>query len=675
MLSQRANSNSRLARSAVRRTAAKAVVTAATLLAIGLAEITHAEVALPTLFGENAVLQRDMSVPIWGTASPGETVTVEFNGQAHDATADAAGNWQVVFSAMSANTAPGPLIVKSGGEIVIVRESVQIGEVWLGSGQSNMSRPLSQDAERDLVIDEAASLNLSFFNVASGTPSGTQWQDSNAATADAMSAVMFWFGRHLANVLPGVPIGLIHSAVSGTAIERWSTLAGSGGLYLDQIVPLQPYAIRGVLWYQGEWDARSGKDAEKYYWQLPALINEWRADWAPDDSPPLDFPFYIVQMPRMGIGNVHVIRDAELQTAQDMPDVEMTVNIDYPEIDVHPSRKEPFGRRLADIALKTIHGRDEIPAFGPVYDPALSYVSGNQVYVGFSNVGSGLVARDGPLEEWEIAGADGHYLPANARIQNGYVVVSSASVPNPVAVRYAYKPAPANPNLFNADGLNNPLLPASPIRELMLATAPDGAAPTPDPMTWGSVPHAVSDTAISMTATIAADPSGVEYYFACVDGGCSDSGWQDEATYLDTGLQSATSYAYRVQARDKSASQNATEFSTTASATTLSACAPTRVEVSSIVLGKVSVGKGAKSATAEVTVSDDCSALIAGATVLGEFTGDYYNESGSAVTSASGIAVFSTANSVKGKAGFQFCVTAITGTLPYAPDPMDCESL
>ena len=194
-------------------------------------------------------------------------------------------------------------------------------------------------------------------------------------------------------------------------------------------------------------------------------------------------------------------------------------------------------------------------------------------------------------------------------------------------------------------------------------------------MTWASVPHAVSDTAISMTATIAADPSGVEYYFACVDGGCSDSGWQDEATYLDTGLQSATSYAYRVQARDKSASQNATEFSTTASATTLSACAPTRVEVSSIVLGKVGVGKGAKSATAEVTVSDDCSALIAGATVLGEFTGDYYNESGSAVTSASGIAVFSTANSVKGKAGFQFCVTAITGTLPYAQDPMDCESL
>jgi sialate O-acetylesterase len=651
------------------------LVAISTLLTIGVSGITHAEVTLPTLFGENAVLQRDMSVPIWGAASPGELVMVEFNGQVHEATADAAGNWKVVLSAMTANTSPGPLIVKSGSEIVITRDSVQIGEVWLGSGQSNMSRPLSQDAERDLVINEVTSLNLSFFNVASGTPAGTEWQESNAATADAISAVLFWFGRHMANELPGVPIGLIHSAVSGTAIERWSTDAGSGGLYLDQIVPLQPYAIRGVIWYQGEWDARSDKDAEKYYWQLPALINEWRADWAQDGSPALDFPFYVVQMPRMGIGKVHVIRDAELQTAQDIRNVEMTVNIDYPEIDVHPSRKEPFGRRLADIALKTIHGHDDIQAFGPVYDRAQSYVSGNQIYVGFRNVGGGLVARDGPLAEWEIAGADGNYQAADAQIQNGYVAVSSASVPNPVSVRYAYKPAPANPNLFNADGLNSPLLPASPIRELILATAPDGAAPTPNPMTWDSVPNAVSDTSISMTATVAADPSGVEYYFDCVDGDCSNSGWQDDVTYLDTGLQAATSYSYRVQARDKSASQNATGFSTTASATTLSACAPANFLVASIVLGKVSADKGAKLAQAEVTVSDDCGALIAGATVFGEFSGDYYNESGSAATDATGAAVLSTVNSVKGKASFQFCVTDISGAMPYTPNPTNCESL
>jgi sialate O-acetylesterase len=647
-------------------------------LALGLSAIAHAEVGVPTLFGQHAVLQRNMPVPIWGTASPDEWVRVCFNGQSGETRADQSGEWKVTLPAMPATESPGPMTIFScqaasstclptcqDSNPAITVPDLQVGEVWLGSGQSNMYRPLSQDADRDLVINETENLNLSFFNVAAGSPAGTVWQDSNAATADTMSAVMFWFGRHLANELPGVPIGLIHSAVSGTAIERWSTVAGSGGLYTEQIVPLQPYAIRGVAWYQGEWDARSAKDAEQYYWQLPALIDEWRADWNQGD-----FPFYVVQMPRMGIGKVHVIRDAELQTARNMDSVEMTVNIDYPEIDVHPSRKEPFGRRLADIALKTIHGH-AIPAFSPVYDPSQSYVAGSEIYVGFRNVGNGLVARGGPLAEWEIAGADGNYVAANARIQDGYVVVSSASVPIPVSVRYAYKPAPANPNLFNADGLGNPLLPASPIRELMLAPAPDAVAPTPNPMTWDSVPNAISDTSISMTATVATDPSGVEYLFDCASDGCADSGWQDGVTYLDTGLQPGTSYSYRVQARDKSANQNDTGFSETASATTLNACVPASLHVASIVLGKENAGQGEKRGRADVTIRDNCSASIAGAIVDGKFSGAY-PDSGSAVTDESGLATIITDTSVKGKASFQFCVTEIDSTVLPSPD---CASL
>jgi hypothetical protein len=194
-------------------------------------------------------------------------------------------------------------------------------------------------------------------------------------------------------------------------------------------------------------------------------------------------------------------------------------------------------------------------------------------------------------------------------------------------------------------------------------------------MTWDSVPNAVSDTSISMTATAASDPSGVEYYFDCFEGGCSDSGWQDDVTYQDTGLQPATSYSYRVQARDKSAGQIATEFSTIESAATLSVCTPTHIHVASIVLGKESAGKGNKYARADVTVSNNCGALIAGATVLGEFTGDYYNEQRSAVTDAGGVAVLSTVHPAKGKANFQFCISDITGALPYIADPADCESL
>jgi hypothetical protein len=191
-------------------------------------------------------------------------------------------------------------------------------------------------------------------------------------------------------------------------------------------------------------------------------------------------------------------------------------------------------------------------------------------------------------------------------------------------------------------------------------------------MTWEVVPNAVTDTSISMTATVASDPSGVEYYFGCVDGGCSDSGWQDGVTYLDTGLQAGTSYSYRVQARDKSANQNDTGFSETASATTLNACVPASLHVVSIVLGKENAGQGEKRGRAEVTVSDDCGALTVGARVDGDFTGDYYNESGWAETDQSGVAVISTVRSVKGKASFQFCVTEINGTVLPSPD---CESL
>ncbi|MHC4866359.1 MAG: discoidin domain-containing protein, partial [Planctomycetota bacterium] len=100
-------------------------------------------------------------------------------------------------------------------------------------------------------------------------------------------------------------------------------------------------------------------------------------------------------------------------------------------------------------------------------------------------------------------------------------------------------------------------------------TGPDNDPPSPDPMTWNTAPYAASSTAISMVATTASDLSGVEYYFECTAGGGNDSGWQDPVAYTDTGLTPDTEYTYRVQARDKSANQNTTGWSGTASATTM----------------------------------------------------------------------------------------------------------
>jgi sialate O-acetylesterase len=422
--------------------------------------IAQADVTVPTMFSDHAVLQRGMSVPVWGTASPGEQVTVEFGGQTKTTNASSSGVWMIYLNEMDASTAPSDIVIT--GDNVITITDVQVGEVWVGSGQSNMFNPLSGDCDADSAIAGSGSYNIRFFNVGSGVPDGTVWEVSGPETSPSFSAVHFYFGRHLAENLLGVPIGLIHSAVSATAIERWATCAGSGGLYRDQIKPLQPYAIRGVTWYQGEWDSRNANDAEKYYWQLPCLINEWRTDWG---QTPLDFPFYIVQMPKMGLGSIHIVRDAELQAAIDDSKVEMIVTIDNPGSDVHPPCKDLyFGFRLTKLARKFEYDHS-IDARSPFYNATASYVAGDTIGVVFDNVAGGLQSSGGPddsLAEWEIAGSNGSYVTADAVIVNTDTVeVSSPDVPSPVSARYAFSKNPEANNLINSAGL-----PASPIREV-----------------------------------------------------------------------------------------------------------------------------------------------------------------------------------------------------------------
>jgi sialate O-acetylesterase len=357
---------------------------------------------------------------------------------------------------MPASSSPSNMVI-TGNNVITIRD-VQVGEVWVGSGQSNMQRPLSDDCDAAYAIADAGNYNMRFFNVTAngGNVGSTVWQVSDASSAPAMSAVQFFFGRHLAREMPDIPMGMITSAVGATAIERWTTCRSSGGLYTGQILPLQPFGIRGVIWYQGEWDSRSANDAEKYYWQLPCLIDEWRTDWEQGD-----FPFYVVQLPKMGISNVKIVRDAELQTALDDPKVEMIVTIDNSGSDVHPPCKEKFGVRLANLARKFEY-RHSINARSPLYNAAASYVAGDTIGVVFDYVGGGLQSSGGSLAEWEIAGSDGSYVAADAVIVGTDTVeVSSLSVPSPVSARYAFSTNPAANNLINSEGL-----PASPIREV-----------------------------------------------------------------------------------------------------------------------------------------------------------------------------------------------------------------
>jgi len=148
---------------------------------------------------------------------------------------------------------------------------------------------------------------------------------------------------------------------------------------------------------------------------------------------------------------------------------------------------------------------------------------------------------------------------------------------------------------------------------------PDTTPPTPDPMTWQTLPYATGSTSISMTATTASDPSGVEYYFESVAGGGHDSGWQDSPIYEDTGLQPDTQYTYRVQARDKSTNQNATAFSSSESATTPPS-GGNEIYVNDIAMSYSSKGPN-YTAHAAVWIKDTGGANIEGATVYGTWSG------------------------------------------------------
>ncbi|WP_229374217.1 sialate O-acetylesterase [Fibrella rubiginis] len=227
-------------------------------------------------------------------------------------------------------------------------------------------------------------------------------------------------------------------------------------LYNAMIAPLEPFALRGVLWYQGETNA--GR-AYQYRQSFPLLITDWRQKFGQNLS------FYFVQLSSFGANlssnqgsNWAELREAQTMTLK-LPKTGMAVTTDVgnPK-DIHPTNKQDVGHRLALHALKLDYGQSVNYA-----SPTFSGVAfeGNRAIVSFANAKVGLVVKDkyGYLKGFEIAGDDHVFHYAQAQINGATVVVSSADVPKPVAVRYAWADAPEEANLFSADGL-----PANPFR-------------------------------------------------------------------------------------------------------------------------------------------------------------------------------------------------------------------
>lgn len=478
-----------------------------------------AEVKPAPLFSDHMVLQSKMSVPIWGTAKPGERVTVSFHGQTRSTIAGADGKWLVRLHKLKAG---GPFEMTIAGKNSITVKDVLVGEVWLASGQSNMSFTVSKKRasyagmlHEDQEIAAANYPEIRMFtgkNTKSYTPQPEiegKWLVCTPETVPGFSAVGYLFARDLHRAL-NVPVGVLTLAYGASTAEAWlprPTLASDPRLkpmldnfdaleafyrahpgassadapkqpmtinsrpskpgplrdpvqnqhqptvlFNGMINPVVPYAIRGVLWYQGESIIGGKAGVALYSHVMATLVTEWRKLWGEGN-----FPFLEVQLAALNnVSNNPMVREQQAKLLS-LPNTGMAVTIDIGDPNnVHPKNKAPLGDRLTRIALAKVYGR-KIEYSGPVYKSMK--VEGDTIHLKFSHIGGGLVAKDGPLRWFQIAGEDRKFVDADAKIEGNSIVVSSNRVSAPVAVRYAWTDYPDGCNLYNAAGL-----PAAPFR-------------------------------------------------------------------------------------------------------------------------------------------------------------------------------------------------------------------
>jgi sialate O-acetylesterase len=282
------------------------------------------------------------------------------------------------------------------------------------------------------------------------------------------SAIGYFFGKRIHERL-NAPVGMINSSWGGTPAEVWTPREvveaapdlraaaaelkpyawwphQPGLAYNAMIHPLVPFRIAGVLWYQGESNVPTHATYRKLF---TYMIDAWRAAWKSE------LPVYFVQIAPYTYGDDH-IRGALLREAQTLaaahPKTGMVVTSDLVDNvkDIHPQMKREVAERLAAMALADTYGIAGPQSRSPSYRG--HRIEGNTVIVDLDPIPTTLVARGGPPTEFQIAGADGKFVPAEAVIDGKTVRISSASVAQPTAVRFGFR-NDSIPNLFTAEGL------------------------------------------------------------------------------------------------------------------------------------------------------------------------------------------------------------------------------
>ena len=448
--------------------------------------VLRAEVKLGSLFTDNMVLQQRADVPIWGWADAGKNIKVKtsWNGKSYSAKADASGKWLVK---VATPTAGGPYEVTISDGKAIKLKNVLIGEVWICGGQSNMEMPMKGFKGQPILGSNDAILKsknskIRVYTVPRSSITELQqnskpsaWKEANPESISNFSATGYYFGR-LLNEMLDVPVGLINVSFSGSFVEAWMSpenlrqfpevkIPAKGDtikavsrtpttLFNGMLYPITGYRIKGAIFYQGE---SNYERPDRYEEMFPAMVKEWRSLWKQGD-----FPFYYVQIApynyaqlppynKGGKFNSAYLRDAQRKSQTKIPNSAMAVVLDIGEENmIHPANKEAGGKRLALLALANTYGLKGFGFASPMYK-SMS-VKGNVATVSFDNANNGLTSFSTELKNFEVAGADKVFHPAKASINGSSVSVSSSSVKEPVAVRYAFKDFVVG-DLFSTEGL------------------------------------------------------------------------------------------------------------------------------------------------------------------------------------------------------------------------------
>ncbi|WP_426329490.1 sialate O-acetylesterase [Pedobacter sp. R-06] len=443
----------------------------------------NAKILLPQILSSNMVLQRDKPINIWGFASPDEKVEVAFAGQKKQTITDKDGNWLVVLAPLKTSSKPQTMSINGSNKIELT--NILVGEVWVCSGQSNMEYamrklakiPKPKNENLGFPSDEVAKAHnnqIRIFLVNRKTlikPDSIHksWSVAQDSALRAFSAVGYFFAKEIQQKL-GIPVGMISSAIPGSAIEPWisenafaeedyfkNQKVGNdpGKFYPTMIEPLTQFKIRGFLWYQGETNCFLNEKIS-YAYKMKVLINSWRKAWKEKD-----LPFYYVQITPFDYSKQKsdkVVLTAETEPtfweAQQqllrLPNTGMISTSDLNDNggDLHPTYKWEVGRRLSLLALAKTYNKD-IPFSGPIYQSA-SFKKGKAL-LHFTY----LELNNKPILGFAIAGKDGKFVNAEAIVKDDKVVVSSNEIAEPTVVRYNWTENPTGN--FNCYGL--PALP------------------------------------------------------------------------------------------------------------------------------------------------------------------------------------------------------------------------